>query len=291
MLQVARLAPQQLGESRDLIAAFLHGRLHADGGFVNRAGTSDLYYTVFGLEGLIALQEAVPADPVISYLRGFGDGEGLDFVHLACLARSWAAVSRDVVGIPTREILARLEHHRSDDGGYSQTTGASQGSVYASFLAMGAYEDLHAPLPASDRLLGALARLRARDGGYANQPGDVSGVTTVTAAAVLLLRRLEGRLDPELGMWLLDRCHASGGFVATPSAPIPDLLSTATALHALAALHVPVAGLHEACLDFVDSLWTNRGGFYGSWADDEVDCEYTYYALLTLGHLSLARPQ
>src|SRR5579864_9205166 len=133
MLQVARLAPQQLGESRDLIAAFLHGRLHADGGFVNRAGTSDLYYTVFGLEGLIALQEAVPAVPVISYLRRFGDGEGLDFVHLACLARSWAAVSRDVVDIPTREILARLEHHRSDDGGYAQTTGASQGSVYASF--------------------------------------------------------------------------------------------------------------------------------------------------------------
>ena len=47
--------------------------------------------------------------------------------------------------------------------------------------------------------------------------------------------------------------------------------------------------LREPCLDFVDSLWTNRGGFFGTWADDTVDCEYTYYALLALGHLSLDR--
>jgi hypothetical protein len=64
-------------------------------------------------------------------------------------------------------------------------------------------------------------------------------------------------------------------------------LSTATALHALSALHVPLAGLRDPCLDFVDSLWTNRGGFFGTWADDAVDCEYTFYALLALGHLSL----
>src|SRR5262245_65689978 len=44
MLQVARLAPRQLGESRDLVAAFLRERLNPDGGFQNRAGTSDLYY-------------------------------------------------------------------------------------------------------------------------------------------------------------------------------------------------------------------------------------------------------
>ena len=87
-----------------------------------------------------------------------------------------------------------------------------------------------------------------------------------------------------------DRCHSSGGFLATPVAPIPDLLSTATGLHALAALHVPLTGIYEPCLDFVDSLWTNRGGFYGSWVDDVLDCEYTYYGLLALGHLTVAAP-
>ena len=71
-----------------------------------------------------------------------------------------------------------------------------------------------------------------------------------------------------------------------PGAPIPDLLSTATALHALAGMQVPLAGLREPCLDFVDSLWTNRGGFYGHWSDDAIDTEYTYYALLSIGHLT-----
>ena len=85
----------------------------------------------------------------------------------------------------------------------------------------------------------------------------------------------------------MQRCHPDGGFYATPSAPIPDLLSTATALHALAALKAPIEGVREGCLDFIDTLWTNRGAFYGNWMDDTADCEYTYYGLLALGHLSL----
>jgi hypothetical protein len=45
--------------------------------------------------------------------------------------------------------------------------------------------------------------------------------------------------------------------------------------------------LKEACLDFVDSLWNAEGGFHGNWTDDELDCEYTFYGLLALGHLGL----
>ncbi len=298
MRQGARLAPQSLGESRDLVAAFLRGCLNPDGGFRNRAGTSDLYYTVFGLDGLVALQEPLPSEPVAAYLRQFGDGEGLDFVHLACLARCWAALSQD----PASErgvaqafrpanpdgIAEHLESYRSADGGYAQTPGVGDGSVYASFLAFGAYQDLRLSMPEPPRLLASIAKQQTSDGAFSNRPGEGSGLTAPTAAAVLLLRHLEGPTDRHLGLWLLDRCHASGGFLASPHAPVPDLLSTAIALHALAALHVPLGGVSGACLDFVDSLWTNRGGFYGTWADEEIDCEYTYYALLALGHLTLA---
>ena len=290
MLQVARLAPQQLGESRELVVRFLQGARAAGGGFQNRDGQSDLYYTVFGLEALVALQEPLPSDAISAYLRRFGDGEQLDFIHLACLTRCWANVSRDLDAVPVRSILARLEEHRADDGGYAHHPSAGIGNVYAGFLALCAYEDFRVPLPDPDRLLDSLRGLRARDGGYANRAGDPHGITTVTAAAVSLLRALGGAVDPHLGMWLLDRCHPSGGFVATATTPVPDLLSTATALHALAALHVPLTGVYEPCLDFVDSLWTNRGGFFGSWLDDTLDCEYTYYGLLALGHLTAAAP-
>jgi hypothetical protein len=289
MLQVARLAPTQLCDSRDLVAQFLHSCLNPDGGFQDRAGTSDLYYTVFGIEGLVALQQEPPAEHIASYLTQFGDGAALDFVHLACLARCWAGLGR--VSDSARQILQRIETFRSADGGYAVTPGADRGTVYACFLALGAYQDLRVELPDARRLIDCICALRSSDGGYANQPGGSVGITTTTAAAALLLRELEAPIDRQLGVWLLDRCGSAGGFFATPAAPVPDLLSTATALHALSVMHVPLGGIQEPCLDFIDSLWTNRGGFYGSWADDAIDCEYTYYALLSLGHLSLATPR
>jgi len=59
-------------------------------------------------------------------------------------------------------------------------------------------------------------------------------------------------------------------------------------LHALAAMDRRLPSeIHEGCLDFLDSLWDARGGFHGHWADDHLDSEYTFYALLALGHLSL----
>jgi len=113
------------------------------------------------------------------------------------------------------------------------------------------------------------------------------GLTPSTAAAVTLFRQFGRPVPPELGAWLLSRCRPEGGFFATPMAPLPDLLSTATALHALAGMKVDFEKVKEPCLDFLDTLWSSRGGFYGTWEDDVLDCEYTYYGLLALGHLSL----
>ena len=79
--------------------------------------------------------------------------------------------------------------------------------------------------------------------------------------------------------------------MALPDAPIPDLLSTATALHALSTLGLSIqdtdagGARRELALDFVDSLWSGRS-FYGHWEDDVLDCEYAFYALLALGHLA-----
>jgi hypothetical protein len=287
MLQVARLAPKQLGEARDLVAGFFRAHLNQDGGFQNRSGASDLYYTVFGLDGLVALQEPLPLEQSTRYLSTFGDGADLDFVHLACLARAWAAVRREPDADLAARILARVEGFRSADGGYDTTPASPAGSAYGAFMALGTYQDLGRELPNPEKVLASLQGLRAADGSYAIYPGLPSGLTPITAAAVVASRHLGAAADRDAGMWLLDRCHASGGFFVAREAPMPDLLSTGTALHALSSLHVPIAGIREACLDFIDSLWTNRGGFYGSWGDDEPDCEYTYYALLALGHLSL----
>ena len=52
-------------------------------------------------------------------------------------------------------------------------------------------------------------------------------------------------------------------------------------------VHVDFEPLKESCIDFIDTLWTPRGSFFGHWGEDILDCEYTYYGLLALGHLSL----
>jgi prenyltransferase beta subunit len=287
MLQVARLAPKLLGESGDLVRGFLHRSMNADGAFRDRSGDSDLYYTVFGLEGLLALGEPTP-EATRAYLEQFGDGSSLDFVHLTCLVRAWASVSR--TGPPGESrfrMRERIESFRSADGGYATGAGAADGTPYACFLALGAIEDLAMRPADPEDMLRCLERNRAADGGYANHPDAGEGSTPATAAAVVVLRHLEREPERAVADWLLSRCHADGGFFAAPRAPMPDLLSTATALHALTAMHVDLSPVREPCLDFVDTLWTNTGGFCGSWADGALDCEYTYYGLLALGHLAL----
>ena len=287
MLQVARLAPKLLGDSAALVSRFLHDQFDPSGGFRNRAGVPDLYYTVFGLEGLLALRADIPAEAIENYLRTFGDGSSLDFVHLGCLARCWAGLPAERRSrAPAAAILARLENHRSADGGYAAEPHAADGTAYGCFLALGAYQDLNVPLPRPEGLAACLNRLRTEDGGYANQLDLPMGLTPATAAAVTVLRQLGEPMPAGLGDWILARCQPEGGFFATPMAPLPDLLSTATALHALAGLHTPLDAIREPCLDYIDTLWTNQGGFHGNWTDDDLDCEYTYYGLLALGHLT-----
>jgi prenyltransferase beta subunit len=288
MLQVARLAKNLLGDSAGLVTSFLLDQLNPDGGFSDRSGKSDLYYTVFGVECLLALGGVVPREAVGAYLRSFPPGGDLDLVHLSALARAWADLSSDLRELPPcRWVLGAVEAHRCADGGYSTASRAGRGTVYGSFLALGAYQDLGEEAPDPEGLLSSLEGLRAADGSYANVEGAPAGQTPATAAAAAILRHLDRPAPSELGPWLLARAHPQGGFRASVDAPIPDLLSTAIALHGLAGLHVSFEELKEPCLDFIDSLWTNRGSFHGNWTDDVLDCEYTWYALLALGHLSL----
>ena len=288
MLQVARLAPRLLRDSSELVRGFLMAQIGDRGGFRDRDGRDDLYYTVFGIEGLLALQEAPPVERLVSYLRPFGAGDDLDLVHLASLARCDAALGRETLSDSDRRRIAeRVTAFRSRDGGFQNEPGSDSGTVYSCFLAAGAYQDLGVGVPDTEAIAAFIETLRAPDGGYANDPRTTEGTTTATAAAVTLLRNFRRPPPDEAADWLLARACPRGGFLATPRTPMPDLLSTATALHALSGMERGFEALREPCLDFIDSLWTNRGGFHGHWADDRVDCEYTYYGLLALGHLGL----
>jgi prenyltransferase beta subunit len=149
-----------------------------------------------------------------------------------------------------------------------------------------AYEDLQSPLPAPEKVVESLCRLRATDGGFVNAAGEDIGLTPTTAAVATVLRSLGAEIPDGLAAWLLQRHRPDGGFCAVPNVPFADLLSTATALQALSSMGTPLDAIREPCAAFVESLWHDSGAFAGSWVDPTPDCEYTFYGLLALGHLA-----
>ncbi len=285
MLAAAGRARQHLGGVCAHVAKWALGRMNADGGFRGRSAESDVFYTAFSVDCVLAAGGNVPAGRVAGYLDAFGDGEGLDLVHLASLARCRSRLSGTAGdGARSAAMLEHVEQARRADGGYASARGA-QGSAYGCFLAWMAREDLGEGPPDAAGVARCLAALASADGAYGNARGMAAGTTTATAAGVTLLARMREPVPSEATAWLLARHDAGGGFYAAPGAPVPDLLSTATALFALTEAGAPVAGIRRACTAFVESLWDDAGAFAGSPADLTPDCEYTFYGLLAIGCL------
>jgi len=289
MLAAARMAPRTLPDAPGRTVRFLQARTGPGGGFVDRAGADDLYYTVFGLEALRALGAEPPAETA-AFLRTFGDGRGLDLVHLVSLIRCWADLPDAPPPRPDREALAaRLEALACPDGGYPAGGDGDAGTAYGCFLALGAWQDLGLAVPDPQGLARCLENLRTPDGGYANDPAVAIATIPSTAAAVVTLTHLgkTGVPPPAAsGERLLSGARPGGGFAVADAVPAADLLSTAVALHALARLGADLEAIRADTIDFVRSLQTDAGGFRGHAADPQPDCEYTWYALLALGHLS-----
>jgi hypothetical protein len=275
-------------EAAQGVREFILGQINPDGGFRGRSQASDLYYTVFGLECAEALDLQWPGEPLRNYVLNRVP-ERADFVHLACLARCLEHVRKDLDGSlwsgAFEDVRTRLKCHACPEGGYHQQPNSRGGTIYESFLGLLAGEALGMPFPQPDRMHDRLKLLRRSSGGFVNDTGFGTATTPVTAAAVCLHAELDPPAPTEALHWLRARLSANGGFKAAQLVPVADLLSTATALHALG-IHGWTRELdRHACFEFVTSLWNNDGGFGGHAFDGKSDCEYVFYALLALGTL------
>ena len=292
MLDTARHGARRFPDQARPAQRFVAACALPDGGFRGRGLASDLYYTVFGLDCWLALELPVRRPPLPAYLATFGDGHGLDFMHWISLARCWARLRQTHDPRPsgdapwTQAPLDRLAPFACADGGYNTVAGASCSSVTANFLVYTALQDWNPALPQPAGLLRSTEGLRSADGAFGNQPNMKTGTTLATAGALTLQHWLGQPPDLRAAQWLLDQFQNDGGFLSTPGAPVPDLLSTATAIYALHTAGLDLDELADECRDFVISLQRPDGGFGGHRADETSDCEYTYYALLTLGCLN-----
>ncbi len=300
------------------IHAFLESRRNGDLGFQDRSGKTDIYYTLFGLSCLLATDGPIHSMETRRFLKQYPIDSHHDFIHTVSLLRcrligqllaAPERIRKSLVHDPQskmsrilqkgfsyritpnddeKRLLEGVEDFRSKDGGYHHAhRGNAHGSVYAAFMALQVMQEYMLPWQdKADGLAASIQALETPDGGYANEGHMESGTTTATAAAIVTLRAMGRNVHPQAGLWLLQQHIPEAGFRAGPQAPVPDLLSTAVSLYALRCADISCRNIADSCLAFVDSLWNEDGGFCGSLADTDSDCEYTFYGLLALGCLA-----
>ncbi|MCZ7644246.1 MAG: hypothetical protein M5U26_03015 [Planctomycetota bacterium] len=295
-------------------AAWLAAQQRVDGGFPNRRGISELYYTTFGLRALSCLEALSPerAARALAFLRAetaktrhpFRDAIGAvswwDAARLCEEAGAPAPASneRDEARRRTREGLAAL---RRADGGWAKNSMEGNGSLYHSFLAALACQRMGEDTPEPARLEPFLAALADASGGfrenaYSKRPGTNATASGVALTMLLKARGLTGLLASWSGLrerlaawasrdlaphaaFLASMAGAEGGFQATPNAPFADLLSTYTGLFSLKNLGRLEAGAFDRARAYARGLEQDEGGYVGFLLEQRADCEYTFYGL------------
>ncbi len=230
------------------------------GGFRDRAGNPDLYYTLFGSFVADALDMSKESSAIWPYVRqetALNEPEG---VHLHCAAILYSKYGQ--AGAFRKSLGRKLRKASHPD----------KQPVYETFLSLISYyylKDIRGILM-TGRKLKALS--------------DNGALPCPLAAASLVLAKSFGRNVNNDCRKLMSFYDGKGGFRATQTTPVSDLLSTAVALYALKFAGHDLREIKPDALAFTDSLFID-GGFSGHPLDPDPDIEYTFYGLLALGSL------
>lgn len=273
-----QLSSDALRLVRDFAASQCHTGTTA---FVNRHGEPDLYYTAFGW--LLAYLLKLPLDPAkqAAYLQRIVP-EQLDLVHYAAYRRCQLLQRLPLVG----RIQLFFEMHRQQPvpalTHFASLPLDDPWSPYTRFLWLSLREDCGQSNLVAKAELEPLAHYQTPEGGYANVAGWATASTNATTAALSVIGQLTHYQPHAALIYLRNSQQPSGGFAATAASPIPDLLSTATALFTLK--NYGVTSRYPAS-DFVEAHWLANGGFAPTLLEEESDVEYLFYGLLALGSL------
>ena len=288
---------------RKKTAEFIRSAGCADGGFRGRSTEvvtrSDLYYTGFALRSLLLLDsmdETSVLQPAKSYIDGHSESFSTPaelFSYTFCL--SLLNQFGDVNGFVRRRtrLLECWSRYRRADGCYASSENTTYSSTYMTFLAAGAFELLDAGMELAAIDPEPLLHRQGPDGGFVElEPLKRSG-TNPTAAAVALLkmRGVEPLNRSGVIDFLLTRQTSQGGFQANTQIDVADLLSSFTALVALADLEAEDRCDRETLRRFVKNLRSPDGGYRGAAWDRECDVEYTFYGLALESLLAQIEPR
>lgn len=262
---------------------FLTERKSVGEAFVNKGGEPDIYYTSFGWALAYVLGLSLDREVMRRYLESL-DQALMDLVHYAAYRRceliqrffnvpEWLTGHMPIIGNWANPVSVHpfnvVDYPNQDPD-----------SPYSRFIYRGCLEDCGQEI--DQRTLNCFAAYRVANGGFSNRRGDLVASVNATAAALMVIGQEDGyRKNDDLD-YLLHVQDPSGGFRADTTAPVPDLLSTATALFALRCYG---ASPLVSPRDFIEAHWLDNGGFGATLWDEEGDVEYLFYGLLALGSL------
>lgn len=248
---------------REEINAFLQQNISSEGGFVNREGKPDLYYSLFGF----------------FILRAFGMTKEQKAMHDFILKAAPVAEPPKPEFFAGTILIGALLPHDQTTGVLKATLrrylfSTDQCSDYQIFMGMLAFFYL--------KDYTSLSRLIFL---HKNHGSEVKNLPSSILAASMVLAKLRGKNSMTYERELMTFYNKTGGFKALKNAPLPDLLSTAVSLYALSFCGADTRLIMPDCIEFVEQLYQD-GGFCATVLDDETDVEYLFYGLLALGSLS-----
>lgn len=259
-----------------------------DGGFADRGGKSDLYYSLFGcfVAEALSLEEIKPQ--LKEFVKDKIKDPSLSGVNLFCGAILYSKLHGfDSTTVRLRQKV-EIELMRNDNSEYFYFIG---------LLTLYYLQDYRLILKLKKRIKAlnskkdsacSLAAAEIVIKGVLRKPNTISFQTFLHKQESINSKSLDSRLRGNNGKsenYLLSFYRGKGGFAAIQKAPIEDLLSTAVALYALNFIDADIKSIKPDCLGYVDGLYLN-GGFRATELDVDIDIEYTFYGLLALGALS-----
>lgn len=300
-------------EALSIIRKFLQSCLHPHGGFTDRAGKADPYYSVFAYFLAYVFNLEIPINAQKKFITSWKESHSIDLIHAVSLFQCSILIEaleiRDNnkklsklfsgsdfmknqvkskivkrVKASHSDLLTIIEEYRSADAGFNHTNKRSpEGNIYATFLVWGLYQDLGISQKENEEMLACISKLQLSDGSYVNVSSSKEGITSATSAGLIMQMATGEEPNPDSVSWLKKRFNSQGGCTLAENIPMADMLNTATALLALKLAGEPMNDFASKTAAFINLHWDESGGFFGSIADMKADCEYSFYALLALG--------
>lgn len=265
-------------QGREEVLQFILSSQNEDGGFRDRGQSSDLYYSLFGLLILRALEKN-GTEHTVNHLPVVTDSllKLKLFTQRQSTQKVPGFIERCCLVLLQTELKSKKLIRFSSMVSLGRSFWKERTSINLSYRSFVLFLTLDAVLPIASIITRPAGRMMEQT--TVNEHSPCSEV----AAKVFLNKMMHKENSSEVAL-LHSFAAPTGGFKAFNHLQRADMLSTAVALFALRYAEADLRLIKPATLDFIQSNYS-AGAFLSGDDDQTEDVEYTFYGLLALGVL------